>query len=251
MRPVLIHCSYHKCLTVYFSGVVGRILGQNCEQAGYAHFNSDLEAFYANQSQFELASVNNHSVDLSRYTDYRVTRLMRDPRDLVVSGYFYHRRAAESWCDEPARNDRDWLFVNGHVPEAIRDGTMTFSEWLKTIDAEAGLLGELEFRKHHFESMRNWSLDDPKVLLRRYEDILGREARVMNELLQFLEWSPGRRMRGALHAWKRSVKTQNGGNFHVRDPSPGQWRKHFTPLVCEAFNDLYGDILDQYGYARK
>jgi len=94
VQPVLMHCSYHKCMTVYFSGIVGRILGQNFEGAGYAHFNSDIEDFYAQQSNYELASVNNHAIDLSRYKNYRVTRLIRDPRDLVVSGYFYHHRIA-------------------------------------------------------------------------------------------------------------------------------------------------------------
>jgi len=238
-------------MTVYFSGIVGKILGQNFEGAKYAPFNSNIDRFYENQSKYELASVNNHVIDLSRYQDYRVTRLIRDPRDLVVSGYFYHHRVGEAWCDEPASEDAHWEFVNGHLPEAMRASGLTFAAWLQSLNTEDGLLGELEFRKHHFESMRAWPKDDPRILVKRYEDILGNESRVMSEMLRFLGWSSSRRLRGAFHAWKRSASSQSRGRFHVRDPSPGQWRKHFTPRVNEAFNDLYGDVLDAHGYSRQ
>ncbi|NQX90101.1 MAG: hypothetical protein HRT77_15725 [Halioglobus sp.] len=131
----LIHCSYHKCLTVYFqrvfSGTYNTTLRWN---RGYRHFYSLLDDFYQESTNYKVSSINNHTLDLSRLGhDARVTRFVRDPRDLVVSGYFYHKRGAEEWSRIASPSDADWAVVNGCVPDSLPQRT-SYSSYLKNTD---------------------------------------------------------------------------------------------------------------------
>lgn len=250
MSAMLMHCSYHKCLTIYFSRVIRRVLRARGSADGYRHFNSLIDEFYREQGNYLIASVNNHALDLSRYPRYRVTRFIRDPRDLVVSGYFYHKRGAESWCNVPGPGEADFVYVNGTVPEALRGSSLSYSELLHNLDIEEGLLAEIEFRRRHFESMREWPLDDPDIRLFRYEDVLGREARTMREVIGFLGFPAHSAVHGGLIAWRHSARSRRqSASAHVRDPSAGQWRRHFTPRVEREFDAAYGDLIEMYGYA--
>ena len=47
MRAHLIHCSYHKCLTVYFGRIMNSVFNQCLPWSrGYRHYNSHLANFY-------------------------------------------------------------------------------------------------------------------------------------------------------------------------------------------------------------
>ena len=249
MSATLMHCSYHKCLTVYFSRVIRRVLRVRRSVRGYRHFNSLVEEFYEQQGEYDVASVNNHALELDRYESYRITRFIRDPRDLVVSGYIYHKRAAESWCDIVAPSAEDFAVVNGTVPAGLRESPLSYADFLQGLDAEEGLLAEIEFRKKHFESMRDWPMDDPDIRVFRYEDILGREAEAMWEILTFLDFPWHSSLLGGAIAKRHSATSRRqSASTHVRDPRAGQWRQHFTPRVEREFEAMYGDVLEMYGY---
>ncbi|MCG8469630.1 MAG: hypothetical protein MJB57_15730, partial [Gemmatimonadetes bacterium] len=105
----LIHCSYHKCLTVYYHRVMDYLYNRILRFShGYHHFNSRIDQFYAESPRYRVVSLNNQSLDLDRLGDCRVTRFIRDPRDLVVSGYLYHKRGAENWCNRDHVSGDDW-----------------------------------------------------------------------------------------------------------------------------------------------
>ena len=120
MRVQLIHCSYHKCLTVYYRRIMDAVFNRCLPWGrGYRHFNSDLEAFYRDCRSHRIASVNNRFLDFPQLGRFRISRFIRDPRDLVVSGYFYHRRGAENWTTMKSPTDDDWYFVQlGHLSGA-------------------------------------------------------------------------------------------------------------------------------------
>jgi hypothetical protein len=249
--PRRVHCSYHKCLTVYFQRVFSRIdrspFGRG---GGYHHFDSRLDAFYGEVESYGVASVNNHAIDLARFEDVRVTRFIRDPRDLVVSGYFYHKRAAESWCDVAAPTAEDWEVVNGAIPFGL-SGEQSFAAYLNAVSLEEGLIAELEFRRHHLASMRAWPADDPRIEVFRYEDIVGHEAAVFDRIFRFFELPFLSRQLGLFHARRFRAARRARGSDHIRDPRSGQWRDVFTPAVTRRFDDEYGDLIEMLDYPRR
>jgi hypothetical protein len=251
MKPKLIHCSYHKCLTVYFSKVFSTLYNRIFRfSRGYRHFNSLVGDFYQDFDSYKVSSVNNHALDLKRLGgDFRITRFIRDPRDLVVSGYFYHKRGAEDWSNIADPKEKDWEVVNGFIPEGMGKG-QSFSSYLQSINKEKGLMAEIDFRSNHFDSMLQWPTEDPRIKVFRYEDLLGNECDVFEDIFSFYGMSWPEKKLGLLLADRFSAKKMSGSTKHIRNPKSGQWEEHFTPKVEDYFNKKYADILKRYGYER-
>jgi hypothetical protein len=249
VRPQLIHCSFHKCLTVYFRRVMDALLNRCVPWRGdYRHYNSDLTAFQSDHANHRLASVNGHALDPGAFGDARISRFVRDPRDLVVSGYFYHRRGAEPWCTLVDPTAADWAFANGRVPAALQAAGGSFSDYLQQVPEEDGLLAEIEFRQYHFEAMAEWVETDDRILLLRYEDMLGHEIEAFDRLFEHYRLSPFERRLGRYFARRHSLARRRPEDAHIRNPLSGQWKQHFTPRVREAFNDRWAGLITRYGY---
>ncbi len=196
----------------------------------------------------KLVSVNNHALDFEKLgNDFRITRFIRDPRDLVISGYFYHKRGAEQWCNVRDPDEKDWVKVNGAIPENMGEGH-SYSSYLQSINIEDGLIAEIDFREKHFESMTAWPVDDDRIKLFRYEDILGKEIETFNEIFSFYGISGIEKKIGIFFANKYSAGKQEGSTAHIRNPRSGQWKQHFTPKVKEYFDSRYEGLLAQYNY---
>lgn len=248
MRLHLIHCSYHKCLTVYFGRIMKTVFNRCLPwSSGYRHYNSHLEDFYQGFEKDRIASINNRALDLERLGRFRISRFVRDPRDLVVSGYFYHKRGAESWLTIRSPTAADWYFANGCVPEGLRGTGQSFSEYLRSIPEEEGLLAELEFRTRHLESMALWPAEHPDIVTYRYEDVVGNEAAVFRELADFYGLSALERRLSTWFASRYSIG-RRGRDPHVRNPASGQWRQRFTPRVRREFDARYAGLVEKLGY---
>jgi hypothetical protein len=243
----IVHCSYHKCLTVYYGRVMHSLFNRFLPWSrGYRHYNSHLADFYEGFDQYRVASVNNRAPDLQRLGEFRLSRFVRDPRDLVVSGYFYHRRGAEPWTTMENPTDDDWYFANGIVPDGLRAAGGSFARYLQSIPPEEGLLAELEFRRPHFESMAAWPAHR-NIVVYRYEDIIGRQREAFRELFDFYGLAPIERRLGDWLASRYSL-ARRAADGHVRNPEPGQWRRHFTPRVRRVFDAEYAALVKQLGY---
>jgi hypothetical protein len=214
---------------------------------GYRHYNSHLDDFYEGLGEHRVSSVNNRSLDLDRLGEFRISRFIRDPRDLVVSGYFYHRRGAEPWTRIESPTAEDWYFANGLVPEGLRGAGTSFADYLQSLPEEDGLLAELEFRAPHFESMERWPDRHPDILTLRYEEMIGNEVQAFRRLFEFYGLGPIERRIGLWFASRYSLKKRSK-DPHVRNPVSGQWREHFTPRVRRAFESRYAHLIGRLGY---
>jgi hypothetical protein len=244
--PTLVHCGYHKCLTVFVNRCFMHVLGDR-----YHHFVGRLDEFYAEHERYMVSATTDCALDLSRIDNYRVSRFIRDPRDLVVSGYFYHSKGIEAWTTREHATLDEWR-ATGACPSAMRPGE-SYAACLRRLDQEDGLIAEMEFRGPHLRSMLEWPTTDPRVRVWKYEDILGHEAQVMDEVTAHYGWSESESssLREAIRT--EAVRWQAGEgrlswDSHVRDPKSGQWRDLFTGKVQRAFAELFGNLPQQLGY---
>src|SRR5690606_1363168 len=103
--PLLAAFGHHKCATMWVHAIVGRV----CLDLGLRHsvaflpnsFGGDLPAFLAKErTQFLMYGNADFEhvrrLDLGRIRGFHY---VRDPRDIVVSGYFSHRNthSTEVW----------------------------------------------------------------------------------------------------------------------------------------------------------
>ena len=182
------------------------------------------------------------------------SRFIRDPRDLVVSGYLYHLKGPEAWTTRDAHTLPAWR-ATGDRPAALRAGE-SYAACLQRLDQEDGLIAEMEFRAPHFLSMVQWPTTDPRIRVWKYEDILGHEAQAMDEVVRHYGWSdhqgdPTWDLRTAVQReavrWAAGEGQLSWDN-HVRDPRPAQWRSLFTSKVQRAFVERFGNLPQQLGY---
>jgi Sulfotransferase domain len=245
----IIHCSYHKCLTVYYSRVFSSLYNRVFRFGrGYKHFYSFIDDFSQESGHYKIASLNNHAIDLQSIgDDFRISRFIRDPRDLVVSGYFYHKRGAEIWPNKINPSEADWKIVNGCIPENMGNNH-SFASYLQSLSQEDGLIAEIDFRKNHFDSMGRWPISDPRIAVYKYEDLIGNELDIYEEIFKFYKITWLERKIGLILADHFSAKKQANKIQHIRNPKKSQWKEHFTPKVQDYFERKYGGLLQQYGY---
>lgn len=244
----LVQCGYHKCLTMYYRKVMSKTTRSPLTSAGnFTHFFHRLDEFYRRCADFPVASISGHAIDLDRFDEVRVTRFMRDPRDLLVSGYYYHLRSAESWCDLVEPEDSDWQVVNGKVPAALPAG-LSFAQYLKQATLQQGLLAELDFRQYHFDSMLQWPQQDPRVMLVRYEDLVNNEAETYDRMFEFYGFNRMARFVGRHYARRYRAARRQARSRHIRNSSAGQWRQLFSSELTQEFYRRYRDLLERYNY---
>ena len=237
---------------MYFINVMTNVFNKNYlvrQKDEYHHFESIEGVFYNRVHRYKLCSTNSFAIETDRLSeDFRITRFIRDPRDLIISGYFYHKRGAEPWFRMKNPTNKYWNPINGNVPKGMLDKPeYSYADYLSSLNLEEGLLAEIEFRKFHLESMRMWKVDN-RIKLFKYEDILSNEEEVFGQIADHLELSSGEKSKVLKQARKFSLKNQSK-NKHVRNPKANQWKEHFTDKVSGEFNRTYGDILDLYGYS--
>jgi hypothetical protein len=166
---------------------------------------------------------------------------------MVISGYHYHRLGGEVWSQKKNPETIDFAKVNGCVPAGLGTG-LSLSKYLCRVDEEQGLIAEMDFRRNHFESMGAWNYENPDCLEIRYEEIIGNETEVFDRIFRHYELSERERSIGLDAVVHHSAKNQRGKNDHIRNPTSGQWRSHFTAKVEEAFHQRYPDLLKKLGY---
>ena len=149
---------------------------------------------------------------------FRGLRVIRDPRQVLVSGYFHHRDG------HPISSER------GFVWDALaRDRPL-----LQSMSVEDGLIYEMDHIGGEVldrQLRQTWA--DERVLQVRVEDLNDDQAGFLAELWEHLQIESRPDV-----SW--------GQQFS--DSGAGEWRQHFSPAVADAFEDRFGGLLAEWGY---
>jgi hypothetical protein len=226
-----------------------------------------------------------HNVDFLAYTNaeieearalpaHRGFHVVRDPRDVLVSGYFSHKNSHPT---------DGWPELKEH------------RQALQSLSKEEGLLKEIKFSRPFLTAMRNWDYNqkrilevkmeqltqDPETQFRRVLRHLGifetegkasllRKARQYGNRLAYKihhevplslpqritrEETIHPNVLGEIlddHRFEKLTDGRSRGETdpesHLRKGEPGDWKNHFTSRVAEAFEDAYDDIVVELGY---
>jgi hypothetical protein len=226
-RALIVHCCHHKVATVWF----GRVLRAVGEEYG-------LEVFVGRQNQLPRKAgifIETHSrLEPATLRPFRGSHIVRDPRDVVVSAYFYHRHANEAWLTSP-QDDLDGR---------------SYQQLLQSLSKDDGLLEEIRMRSDAVAGMARWRAGDPRILEVRYEDFVADEAGQFRALFRhygFSERAVERAVKIAAQ-FGRSQLQARGARRHIRSGMPGDWRNHLTEKHRVAFKERFGDVVSRLGY---
>jgi hypothetical protein len=183
--------------------------------------------FFQDHSRFDFAALGR---------PYRGLHLVRDPRDVLISGARYHARASESWLHE-----RRLRFWGSTYQEAIRRRRSLRDAVLFEMD-HAGA--------HTIREMLAWDRTRPEFFEARYEDLVeDGDLSLFRRLLLFLGYDED-----VLPTLEDIIRERSlfGGRVsdpaHVSDGRPRQWREVFDERLRRQFHQRFGDALERLGY---
>ncbi len=232
-RPLIIHCCHHKVGTVWFRNIlsgVAREYGLAFQKCSQQQLRPDTAVWLQDHSH----------VDLSQLPSYRGTHIIRDPRDMIVSGYFYHLRTKESWV---------------HIPRTEYHN-MSYQQYLASLSQEKGITAEIaRSAKTVFRDMMSWDYDNPSFLEITYENLITHEKKMFAAIFNHYGFTDDA-IEAAVHiaekySLKNMVRKASAGPdspSHIRSGRPGEWKKYFTGEHKKYFKDLLGDMVVTLGY---
>lgn len=203
---------------------------------------------------------------LDAYSDYLGVHLIRDPRDIVVSGYFSHLKT---------HSTEQWPTKWGNLEQLRKK--------LESVNRDEGLLVEMDFDEIIFNDMHQWNYNNSKILELKFEDFTTNPD--FEKLFSFLDISCDQNY--SYYAWRIINKLNNrslfpvrnnnlkipqhildqiirnnsferlsGGrkkgdantNSHYRKGISGEWKKYFKEEHKDYFKKKYPELLQKLGY---
>lgn len=285
----IVYLGHHKCASTYIILVlqqVSQLLGLRVHTE---YLSSRLPLGYEKQPEFQAqisrafkALESTHcdivchgnadrivAASVARNGPLRGFHVIRDPRDLVVSAYFWDRgkRPANKNLTAPWNQER--------------------AERLQAVSSEEeGMLLSLSFSEVYLQALAEWDYGQPNVAEMRYEDMIVDPLAFFSAAFasagisvvdnaRTTTWAIGLN-RFAYRRWRRPlIRTrvlpqstlrqvldansferqangrkpgENAPGHKYRKGVAGDWRNYFTPRVADAFRAQYGDLLVQLGY---
>jgi hypothetical protein len=229
-RPLLVHCGHHKSGTVWFREVLRSVAdpyGLRFQEVDHARepirSRTDL-AFYSQSVNFNRDQLGDRP--------FRGTHMIRDPRDLAVSGYEYHLVTSEEWVREPH-------------PKLGR----SYQDHLRSLSEHDGLIFEIKWQTSQTAAvMGQWDYDQPEFLELRYEDAIANEVETFTKMFRWYGLNDTATGLGLEAADRLSLKRGGARSSHARSGAPGEWRQRLAPDHLALLNELAGDHLIRLGY---
>ena len=222
--------THHKTGTVWMKN----IFNQSCSKLKLKFFNGqsdevplDFNVFFQEHSKFNFEKID---------AEYKGLHIIRDPRDIIISGCFYHQKSHEKWL---------------HVPQDELGG-LTYQEKINSYDSlDEKILFEMENSSAYtIKLIDNWNYSNPAFIEIKYEDlIVDVDLFLFHKIFTFLGFS-GEVIPELLRiAYDNSIFSGNlRKSVHVRSAQQKQWEKYFTPQHKAKFLELYGGVLIKLGY---
>jgi hypothetical protein len=182
--------------------------------------------------------LNYHSAFDSNLTSsaYRGAHIIRDPRDVIISGCFYHQKSQEKWLYKPLE------IIGGYT---YHDKINS----LGTLDDQ--LLLEMEvIGKITITDMLKWNYTNPSFFELKYESLIKDTGLVIfSNLFSFLGFKEESLPDLLCIVRKNSLfSNQAIDKSHVRSGETEQWKKYFKSIHKQRFLELFDDALVQLGY---
>lgn len=227
--PVLIG-THHKTGTMWMERIfleIARVFGLDLFAGAAEDAPARSEIFLEHHSRFPAERLD---------APHRGIHVIRDPRDVIVSGAFYHVKSDEGWL---------------HVPREDLGGR-TYAEAISGLERrEDRILFEMEHAGGDtIRDMLAWDYGRPEFLEIRYEDLIVDEDLVLfHRIFTHLgfpgDWIP------SLLAIARDFSLFSGKirrSVHIRSGKQKQWAERFRDLHRRRFLELFGDALVRLGY---
>lgn len=269
---------HHKCASTYAINIcyeVCNLLGFKPIEKKIAFEENPENFLHFNKSSFLISQTSTQEKVAALGQDFRGFHVIRDPRDICVSGYFSHLKTH---------------FVEGWPQLA------EYRKELQKLDFHEGLLREFEYSDFWLQHISDWDYNHPNIIDVKMEDLTEKPYERWLEIFEFMglidpsekeyasQPSFAYKIKGKINRAlkyqnipeslrmnrtglklesvrylteeKYSFKKLSGGrksgeentNSHYRKGKRGDWKNHFSDTHKQIFKEKYGDLLIKLGY---
>lgn len=196
---------------------------------------------------------------------FRGIRIVRDPRDIWVSGYLYHRHCPEGWCvntnfdpSPPIAYPRvDYSFQ--HYPESWKRaylawlGGRSYQRNLLERDEAAGLAFELAgYTGRTLDAMCAWRPTMQDVLNVQLEALTRDFDGTLRGVFRHLGFSDSECEQAIELARPHDIALMSdeavARNPHIHSRTLSKWRDFLSAAQLGEFEQRYGDLIVNLGY---
>jgi hypothetical protein len=197
---------------------------------------------------------------------FRAVRIVRDPRDIWVSSYLYHRTCQEPFCIHTQFDTAGFIGFPQVDDSMIHRSELWKQEFLARLDRksyqqnlldrdqESGLQFELEgYTGNILNTMRCWALRGfSEILQIKLEDIISNFDENMALIFRHFGFSEEDR-KAAIEVARtedinRMSESEIAANTHIYSKKMSKWQEFLTPRQVRNFERLYGDLITDLGY---
>ncbi len=229
---------HHKCASRFFRREIFSMIAE-MTGARLRQYKIDNPPFhYTRMDELDLSNIdfdglgkgsrdvvvfaNSSERSLSRIQDavqnWRGLRILRDPRQVLVSNYFHHK-------GDHGFEFGGWVWDQLKIDKPV----------LQQLPEEQGLLYELDnISKGVIEEQLLAPFDDDRVMTVKLENFAKNPQSFLIEISAFLQIPD-----------VAGIDLQHT----FANPDSSTWKAHFTPKIREVFKERYGEALIQMGYA--
>lgn len=234
----------HKCATRYVSSV----LSNYAETLGLGYTSLSMNEYRTMDWVIKQQAFRERIARASPYTNiirdlldkyqvpYKGFHLVRDPRDMVVSGYFSHLNShPERWIFQKQHFNK----IRGLPQEEGLHEEIDYSGWLEFDDMLAWDTTTSHIEEIQFEQLTS-SPKETFARLLEFSD-LPVEINVLEQIIDhfsFEKLSGGRK------------KGEENTTHHYRSGVAGDWKRYLSDANLRYFMDKYGSLLEKYGYEK-
>eukprot|EP00897_Mesotaenium_endlicherianum_P004171 jgi/Mesen1/3782/ME000205S03041 len=256
--PLIVHLAHHKTGTAWFS----RIFRVYESRTGLPFVKGDPAMCIDNNAAMcQIDNAAPGSLEVLQSRPYKALLSVRDPRDVVVSGYFYHKITHEPWVHEPRAE------YNGKSYQQMLNTTSKTAGLNMEIDLITGGTWDQGKRGAYASALKSFlEVKDQNLAIVRYEDLWSSETRRTGsgfaavgiwygippgkQLNKFVQAAVKVGQEAAAYkiAAKSILESVDKGKNHFRKGTPGDWKNHFSKTNKVYFKKKLVNMLQALGY---
>lgn len=243
--PYLIRFSYHKCLTRYM-GVIF----------------DDTKHFFSHQTEFiqhivkkkkpRFLSLNNGTAYPGHKTlvNARMVHLIRHPKDLIISGYHYHKKGSELWNTFRLPKPKFYRFsleldhVLNDQEKKLLHPELTYQQLLENLSFEKGMMAEMVWLKYIKTFNPLIYYQSSLLPTYRFEEIMQDPVEGVRKICQHWQLSE---KETAYYCERASHYNQNP-NYPIRNSAAYQYKEVYTKELNSFFEQQFNKLVTRLDY---